>query len=244
MVFPSESIASLLLRNSVDKHMYILSLDTSTKNFSLAVSKDDMILAKRNVILKKVLSDSIMTSIDGILKKAKINLAKIDGFAVGLGPGSFTSLRVGLATVKGLAFATNKPVVGISSLDVIALGSEYQGGTICSICDAKRNMVYAGLYRANGSGLIKKMTYQLSAIEDLLTKIKRKTVFIGDGIEIFKKEIEKSKKVEYFERESLWYPKAENLAQLALKRFKMKKTDNINTLVPIYLYPQDCQVRR
>src|SRR3989338_3422719 len=135
--------------------MNILAFDTSSKHFSLAVAKDGKTLHSRSIFLKKVLSGSIMPAILGILKKAGLTLAKLDGFAVGLGPGSFTSLRVGLSTVKGLAYALKKPVVGIPSLDVLALNVK-EDGQICVVCDAKRNMVYACLYQKKGKELKRK----------------------------------------------------------------------------------------
>ena len=101
--------------------MKLLAIETSTNRFSLAVSEGGEILKSRTLILDKVLSSSIIPSIEKILKESKINLKDIDAFVVGLGPGSFTSLRVGLATIKGLAFATGKPLVGVPSLDAIAL---------------------------------------------------------------------------------------------------------------------------
>ena len=83
--------------------MLILSIDTSTKHFSLAVSENGTVLGSKSLKSKKVLSSTIIPAIEKVLKKAGVTLDKIDGFAVGLGPGSFTSLRVGVATVKGLA---------------------------------------------------------------------------------------------------------------------------------------------
>jgi len=118
--------------------MKLLNIDTSTKNLSLAVFDGKKIVRHRNIILNKVLSNKIVPSIERILSDSKIELDQLDGFAVGLGPGSFTSLRIGLSTVKALAFATQKPVVGIPSLDIIAQGCS-SGGTICVVVDAKRS---------------------------------------------------------------------------------------------------------
>src|SRR3989338_9976041 len=106
--------------------MNILALDTSTKQFSLAVSVKGKIVAQRNIVLKKVLSSSIIPTIDQMLKRLKMTFKDIDGFVVALGPGSFTSLRVGLSTVKAFALATAKPVLGIPSLDALAQGVQSQ----------------------------------------------------------------------------------------------------------------------
>lgn len=224
--------------------MNILALDTSSKHFSLAVAKDGKTLCFRSILLKKVLSDSIMPAIHGILKKAGLTLTKLDGFAVGLGPGSFTSLRVGLSTVKGLAFALEKPVVGVPSLDVLALNVK-EDGQICVVCDAKRNMAYACLYQKKGDTLKRKSKYLLTEIENVLKQIKGEATFVGDGVPLFREAIEKAAGTKtHFAGEKQMYPQAKHLATLALERFKAKKHDNSETLVPLYLYPEDCQVSR
>jgi len=227
----------------------ILALDTSTKNFSLAVFKNNTLAAKENIVLDKVLSDSIIPAIDAVLKKAKMPLAGVDGFAVGLGPGSFTSLRVGLSTVKGFCLALQRPVVGISSLDLIAMNVTPTGKEdICVMTDAKRHMVYAAIFSQTTNGLKRKAKYLLCEVKDLLPLIHKETIFVGDAIALYRDEIKQySKKMKImvrFEQETAWFPQAEHLAVFALEQFKKKKTDDINKLVPLYLYAQDCQVTR
>ena len=102
--------------------MYFLSFETSTKIFSLALNQDEKVLRYRNLKTALVLEDSILPAVDKMLASAAIKFAQIDGFAIALGPGSFTSLRVGLSTVKAFAMSTGKPVVGIPSMDIIAHG--------------------------------------------------------------------------------------------------------------------------
>ena len=218
--------------------MKLLSIDTSTKNFSLAVSDQGKILAEKNIKLDKVLSDSIIPSIDQILKKTKLSLERVDGFVVGLGPGSFTSLRVGLSTIKAFAMTLNKPVVGIPSLDAIASGVE-EDGLICALTDARREMVYACLYEKKDQALKRQSEYLLTPVKDLLKMIKGQTIFVGDGISLLPKDEKYS-----LAQEKFWYPQAKFLVPLALERFKNKKFDNAAKLVPLYLYPEDCQVNR
>ncbi len=228
--------------------MNILALDTSAKVFSLAVVKDGKVVASRDIVLEGVLSSSIIPSIDAILKKAKLPFAKIDGFAVGLGPGSFTSLRVGLSTIKGFCLASGKPVVGISSLDLIAMNIKEPSKDICVLTDAKRNMVYAAIFTRTVAGLKRKSDYLLVEPKDLLRKIKAGTVFVGDGLNLYQGIIKayctKMGLSFVFEKEVNWMPSARQLCTLADARFTAKKTDNIDTLLPIYLYPEDCQVHR
>ncbi|MFA5089057.1 MAG: tRNA (adenosine(37)-N6)-threonylcarbamoyltransferase complex dimerization subunit type 1 TsaB [Candidatus Omnitrophota bacterium] len=232
--------------------MNILSIDTSTKNFSLAVSKGGDVIVHRDVKLNGVLSSSIIPKIDEILRQARLTLKRIDGFGVGLGPGSFTSLRVGLSTVKALAFATRKPVVGISSLDIIAKAiTGAAEKDICVMCDAKRNLVYACLYRLKGREVVKKSKYLLLPPKDLLGKIKRPTLFTGDAVGLYREEILREVRQisadapeGIFAGEDLWYPQARYLAPLAYRKFQRREEDAIDALVPIYLYPKDCQVRK
>lgn len=224
--------------------MNILALDTSSKHFSLAVAKDGKTLRSCSIFLKKVLSDSIMPAIQGILKKAGLTLAKLDGFAVGLGPGSFTSLRVGLSTVKGLAFALKKPVVGVPSPDVLALNVTGDG-QVCVVCDAKRNMAYACLYQKKGDALKRKSKYLLTDIKNVLKQIKGDVTFVGDGVPLFREAIEKAAGIKArFAGEKQMYPQAKHLAALAFNRFEAKEYDAAESLVPLYLYPEDCQVSK
>lgn len=224
--------------------MNLLSIDTSTKNLSLAVSKDEKILRSRNVKLRRPLSASIMPAVRNILDASGVPLARLDGFAVGLGPGSFTSLRVGLSTVKGLAFAVRKPVVGVPSLDVLAMGVRQDNVQICALCDAKRNLVYACLYEKKGPVLKKKSGYLLAGIGDVLKRLKGDVTFIGDGFKLFKGDIIQVKHVTpAFAEEKFMLPQARCLVPLALRRFRHSGGDNVDQLVPLYLYPDHCQVK-
>lgn len=224
--------------------MNILAIDTSTKNLSLAVTKNGKVVRFRNVKLTRPLSSSIMPSIEKILDSSGITLSKLDGFAIGLGPGSFTGLRVGLSTIKGLAFATEKPVVGISSLDVLAMNIKEDHGQICTLCDAKRNLAYACLYEKKGLTLKRKSDYVLESIEQIVKKIKGEVIFIGDGVKLFRDHIQKVKGINpiFIDGESS-LPRARYLAPLALEKFQKGQQDDIAQLVPLYLYPEHCQVR-
>ncbi len=225
--------------------MNILAIDTATKNLSLAVSSGGKIAAYKNQRLEKVLSNAIMPAIVGVLKKAGLALVDVDGFAAGLGPGSFTSLRVGLATIKGLALALDKPVVGIASLDILAKNVS-EDGPICALMDARRQLVYGCLYENKGGVLKKRSAYLLMGIEDLMKKIKGPMTFIGDGLLLYQDRIEelsqKADIIPHFISEKLWSPQAQALAALALPQFKSRRYDDVDRLVPIYLYPEDCQV--
>ncbi|MDP8266292.1 MAG: tRNA (adenosine(37)-N6)-threonylcarbamoyltransferase complex dimerization subunit type 1 TsaB [Candidatus Aceula meridiana] len=228
--------------------MNILSIDTSSRTFSLCIVKNNKTVASRNIRLNKVLSDAIVPAVDSMLKKTKTPFSKIDGFAVGLGPGSFTGLRVGISTIKGFAFACQKPVVGACSLDLIAMAQAAKtDGDIAVICDAKRNMVYGRLYACVKGKIKPKTDCLLTSIEDFLKDVKNDTLFVGDGVVLFKEQIEKhfrdTRKKVFFVEEKDSNPQACFLAEAAQEKFKNRK-ELTQGVKPMYLYPQDCQVRR
>ncbi len=217
--------------------MYFLSFETSTKIFSLALSRDEKVLRHRNLETASVLEDAILPAMDKVLDAAGIKFSQIDGFAIALGPGSFTSLRVGLSTVKAFAMSTGKPIVGIPSLDIIARGVEAGDcDEICVINDARRGKVYACLYDA---GAVRKSDYLLTSLDDVLKKVHGKTLFVGDALGLYRKEI-KSKCL--FADEKWWYPQAKVMAAMSYERFRKQQYDDAAKLLPLYLYPQDCQV--
>ena len=233
--------------------MHFLSLETSTKNFSLSVSKDDQVLRFKNHASAKLLEDSIILTIDSILDAAKLPLKKVDAFAIGLGPGSFTSLRVGLSTVKAFAMACQKPVVGVCSLDVLAQGvGHIPCDEICVLIDARRGMVYSAIYQPAKNGLKRKGSYHLSPLDAVLDQVHGRTLFVGDGAELYRKEIEAAYKEcaaknpssckASFAGEKYAKADARHLAKLAFERLALKDYDDIGKLQPIYLYAEDCQV--
>ena len=224
--------------------MNLLCIDTSTKNLSLAVSNNEKILKFRNAKLSRPLDLSIIPSIKRILDDAKMPVGGLDGFAVGLGPGSFTSLRVGLSAIKGLAFAVRKSVIGISSLDILAMNVR-ENARICTLCDARRDLVYACFYEKKGLVLKRKSGYLLANIGDVLKQIDGETAFIGDGLKLYKDDIKRAKGITpKFIDEKYIFPQARHMVPLVLARFQKGKPDNIEKLVPLYLYPDHCQIKR
>ena len=243
--------------------MYFLSIESSTKVFSLALSRDAKVLRFRNLNVDKALEHSIVPAIDKILGSAGISFKKLDAFAVGIGPGSFTSLRVGLATVKAFAMATGKPVVGISSLDVIAQGTAVTPcDEICVLSDARRGMVYAAIYGSTrpdqtvgtrspqAANLKRKSDHMLCGLNIVLDKVHGKTLFVGDGAGLYRDEIIRAYKecngscTAVFAARNLWHPKAKVLAKLAFERLAARDYDDSERLVPLYLYAADCQVQK
>lgn len=228
--------------------MNILAIDTSTKYFSLTIGSADKILTSFYEPLGRDLSRLILPVIVKQLKIAKLAISEIDCFAVGLGPGSFTGLRIGISTIKGFCLGLSKPVAGIVSLDTLALGIEGsgQGELICPIMDAKRALVYSAIYTYAKNGLKLKSRYFLVPIKELLKNFKPgdKAVFLGDGLPLYRLEIEKKLGIRAsFLEEEFWYPWPANLYNLAREKIAKKSWTDAQKIVPLYLYPKECQVK-
>ena len=236
--------------------MNILAIDTSSKYFSLAITRDDILVSRVYEPLGRELSRQIIPTIEKALKKSGLALKHIDYFACGLGPGSFTGLRVGLATIKGLAFSLNKPIVGVGSLDIIAHSPRNkaglptglptgEAGRICPLVDARRSLVYSALFCIENGQLKRKSRYLLIPIKELLAKFnpQAKVLFSGDGLLLYRDDIEKKLKASAsFAEESFWYPLPENLLFLAREKIANKEFSDLHTIVPLYLYPKECQI--
>ncbi len=225
--------------------MKVLAVEASTGLLSLAVADDSTILRYRNISLGRRLCSQLVPEVNRILMKAGISLSDIEGFAVGLGPGSFTSLRVGIAAVKAFAFALGKPIVGVSSLDILAMSILEEDVRICAISDAKRNLLYTGFYRKRQAHLKREGKYFLIGRDELLKKITHNTIFVGDGIPLLKRwftDVNMGVAIRFAD-EKFWKPSARCLAILATERFNKQDYDNPFKLSPLYLYSADCQVR-
>ena len=220
--------------------MKILSLDSATESASCALLDDEKLLGEITFNYKKQHSIITMPMIDSLLKNTGTDIKDIDGFVVSKGPGSFTGLRIGMATIKGLSQGLNKPLISISSLDALAHNLAFSEGIICPIMDALRNNVYTALYKFEENKLVRLSDYMAIHIDELLEELKKydsKVIFIGDGTYKFKDYlVEKTEGLNIgFAPTSLNLVKASSLGELGLNHLKNEEDENIFSIAPIYL---------
>jgi len=220
--------------------MNILAIDTSTDYLSLAILKGDKVTAKFHKKADRRHSILLVPTIEKILKKAKLNIGKVDCFAISIGPGSFTGLRIGVTVIKGLAYALKKPIVGVPTLDVIADNAKNFEGIICPVLDARKNKVYACLYKSDGKIIKRISKYLLLPLDELLRKLSKydKVTFLGDVTEDWPAFASNKQTAQCFG----WHPKAETVARLGLEYFKKKKFVKPEDLEPMYLYSNECDI--
>ena len=184
--------------------MKILALDSSGLVASVALAEDDNLIAEYTIQYKKTHSQTLLPMLEEIKDMVELDLSTVDAIAVTAGPGSFTGLRIGSATAKGLAFAMEKPIVPVPTLDGLAYQMYGTDAIVCPIMDARRNQVYTGIYGfADGKDgydmcVIKEQcACAFDEIAEELNRIGRKVVFVGDGIPVFRERMAEVMQVPY-----------------------------------------------
>jgi len=226
--------------------MKILALDTSCMMGSVAIIDGENLVAEQVLNVNVTHSERLIPSIQSVLDVSGLKLNEIDSFAVAIGPGSFTGLRIGLAVVKGFAFSLEKTVVGVSSLKALAYNMYGSDVPIISLLDARRGEYYIGINRFK-DGVLETILDDDVLPPDLVVKeiqkLETKAIVVGDGVVRMKDLIEKDLKgkVEIPPPNKL-HPHASNVAYLALKKIKADGPDDIGTLVPNYIRKSDAEL--
>ena len=180
--------------------MTILAIDSSALPVSCALIQDGHMTAEFTISIKLTHSETLMPLLDDMLKSAGMGLDEVDALAVSKGPGSFTGLRIGTATVKGLAMALDKPVIPVPTLEAMAFNIFGTDALIVPMMDARRKNVYAAIYEYREGELSEIMPQSALSLISLMEKVNasdRKTVFTGDGIYSFKEDLEAGVRVPY-----------------------------------------------
>ncbi|MBI5057955.1 MAG: tRNA (adenosine(37)-N6)-threonylcarbamoyltransferase complex dimerization subunit type 1 TsaB [Nitrospirae bacterium] len=225
--------------------MKILAIETATVAGSIAILDDNTgLIAEIRVDVKVVHAERLMPSIQWLMNAAGISINEIDAFAVSIGPGSFTGLRIGLSTAKGFAYATGKPLVPVPTLDAFARTLPFCSYTICPMLDARRNEVYAGLYRWDGGACGKVLPETAISPAELLQKINGPTVFMGEGVKIYKGLIlDTVKEFAVFAPPSRMSPSASTVAEIAVEKLKEGITADTVSLAPFYIRKSEAELR-
>ena len=175
--------------------MKILALDSSGMAASVAVVEDENMLAEYTVNYKKTHSQTLLPMLDAAVQMVQLKLDTIDAIAVASGPGSFTGLRIGSATAKGLGLALDKPIIGVPTTQAMAYNLFGAGGVVCPIMDARRNQVYTGIYGFK-NGHLEILEDQMAAdiyqVIEKLNALKRPVIFTGDGISVYREMIDQN----------------------------------------------------
>ncbi len=217
--------------------MKILAVDSSAKSGSVAILEDGKNIAEFYINAKLTHSQTLMPMIEWALKSTNLKTQDIDCFAVSVGPGSFTGLRIGISCVKGLAFAENKPCVAVSTLEGLSRNIS-QPSVICSVMDARCSQVYTAQFEFDGENytrLTPDEAISVSELKEKLKKIEKNIILVGDGAQMCYNVLKDTCKNLTISSENVRFQRAFGVAQVAFDEVHRGNTISSDSLVPIYL---------
>jgi len=217
--------------------MKVLGIDTSGYTNAVGVTDGERILADFTFEARTDSLEKIVSNIDFALRKANLQLEDIQGFGVGLGPGSWTGIRVGVTVAKILAYSTNKPVSGVPTLEVLAYSARNTPAQICPIIYAgTKDTVYSAFYRTKNDTVNRVSEYYVGDLKGLSERVKETTVFIGAEAKAYCQLIGKAPGSSGIDIEAIeGVPKGATVALLAAIRLKRGESDDALSLEPLYL---------
>ena len=228
--------------------MKLLGIDSSSLVASVAVVTDDVLTAEYTVDFKKTHSQTLLPMIDEVVTMLGMDLHEIDAIAVSGGPGSFTGLRIGSATAKGLGLALEKPLIHVPTVDAMAYNLWGSDALICPIMDARRSQVYTGIYEFMKDGmqvLLDQSAMDIRALAEKLNAMGREVIFLGDGCPVYASVLAECMQVPYaFAPAHLNRQRASAVASLGAEYFKQGKQEPADDLIPIYLRKSQAERER
>lgn len=222
----------------------LLAIETSSPIFSVALCDGPEVVGFLQADGQGRPSSLLTDLLAQALEKAGLRMRELDGFAVSIGPGSFTGLRTGVMTVKTIGWALKKPVLPISSLEVIARNADSSARDVLVFLDARKGNVYSALFSPEGAGSLQRAgPDELLAPAEALNRIRQPALVVGDGLKKYG-DLLKALALGAAEPAAagLWVPRADVLGRIAAARWPEGRVDDAHTLVPQYLYSQESDV--
>jgi len=231
----------------VNERPLILAVDTATSCTSVALTAGDIhsgeLLASLTLNSKVTHSRRLLSALDWLLLESGLSLPDLDGLAVGLGPGSFTGLRIAMATVKGLAMAAGKPLLGVSTLDALALRCTGKK-PVCALLDARKREVYTAWYGQDEQG-VQRRQGEIRALppQQLAGEIKEPVLMVGDGLfaygKFFQERLGNLLAMAPF---PLYYPSADCIGFLCCEQLLQGEIMDLDSAAPLYVRASDAEL--
>ncbi len=221
----------------------LLAIENTCQHGSVALVCASSCLAEISLLSRQTHSKRLLTAIDRLFAETELGWDSVEAIAISIGPGSFTGLRIGLATVKGLAMATGKPLIGVPTLDGLAHQLVLQPGPVCPVMDARKQEIFTALYRPDGHGGQQRITEYLAVppehLDELLTE---PTVLVGDGLSVYGEILagllgERA----IFAPPTLYFPRAAAIGSLAVDQYRKGDFLDAASCAPIYIRASDAE---
>ena len=221
--------------------MKILGIETSSYSGSVALVEDNKTLGETLINTGPRHSERLMVMIDWLLSELGAAKNEIDAVSVSVGPGSFTSLRVGLGIAKGIAYSMGIKISGVSSLDTLAMGVSGYGIDICPLTDARRGEVYSKIFKGSIEGPVI-MDERIISVEELCSGIREETIFVGQGADIYRDQISRQLGTRArFCTGTLNIPRASLMCAISHRKLASGMEDNVFLLTPNYIRKSDAE---
>lgn len=227
--------------------MIILSIDSSTPVAGIAIADGRNLLGEIMLNTKNTHSEKLMPLVQQLLREVQVTMQDLDAIAVTQGPGSFTGLRIGMATAKGLAQGAKKRLIAVPTLDCLAYNLVYYPGILCPIMNAQKKQVYTAIYRSKADELERLSDYQAIAAEQLaqqLQALQQDIWFVGDGVEAFA-EVFSTQLGQHchFADGHQSFPRAGSLAMLAAQKAEQQQFDDLFQTELLYIRKSEAEVQ-
>jgi tRNA threonylcarbamoyladenosine biosynthesis protein TsaB len=222
----------------------ILAVENSGMCGSIALVSGSHCIAEQSLLSKLTHSKRLLVTLERVMAECQVTWEQIGAIAISLGPGSFTGLRIGLSTVKGLSMATSIPLIGVPTLDGLASQLTFTAMPVCPILDARKNEVYTALYQTDENGIMQRRSeYLVIPAVELAGQITEPTVFAGDGITVHGDLLrEKLGDLAVFAPEQLYFAKASSIGFLALSLWHKKDFLDPAGCIPLYVRASDAEL--
>lgn len=223
--------------------MKILAVETSTLLGGVAVMDGDALVAESRINMKATHSERLLQEIEHLLVRCGLSAADIDVFGMAIGPGSFTGLRVGLSTVKGLVYAADKRLVTVSTLEAFAWNTPFSLYPVCTLLDARKKEVYAAIFRWDRGRFVRVLEEQSINVDALIAQILCTTLFLGEGALRYREQIESrlGERALYGPPQAM-IPSASHVAYLCLKKAEAGIFEDPVSLVPRYFRKAEAEM--
>ncbi len=225
--------------------MIVLGIETSTSQTSIAIGSEQGTIASTLLSTGHSHHEVVAPAIDHITRWSGTPLSHLGGVAVGIGPGLFTGIRVGVQTGKAVAQVLSLPIVGLTSLDVLAFAVRYTRRVIAAVVDARRGEVFFALYRPAPGGVTRTTEYMVGTPAKLAAELEARAdevLLVGDGAMRYRRELESVGSLVEFASPALAYPNAAALVELSIPRFHREEFDRVADVVPLYLRKSDAEI--
>ncbi len=224
--------------------MIVVGIETSTPQTSVAIGTERELVGAISVA-GKARQESVTPALEQLCRWTGIELPQVGGIAVGIGPGLFTGLRVGIETAKTLAQVLAVPIVGITSLDSLAFSVRYTHKLIVAVIDGRRGEVFSAVYRAVPGGVVRGSDYAVGTPDHLgaeLETLPGEMLAVGDGAILYRDQLEELGSRIEFASTIRAHPEAASLVELAVPRFLREEHDRLHDVVPMYLRRSDAEI--